>query len=88
MASAKANVVTREMLIQEIEEFNALIDRVTKSLTKYLPKSVIDDVTTTTKEQDEHDKGISFQTKVECISDFFINEEKKLDRKFKLVLEK
>jgi hypothetical protein len=75
--------MTQQELIKEIEEFNALLDRCTKSLERFLPKSVMDQITGVTKEQEEHDRLISFSTKVDYISDFFINESEKYDKKLK-----
>lgn len=60
--------MTKEQLNIEIDDFNALVDRVMKSIEKYIPKALYEQIN---KEQEEHDKLISFPTKVECIAEYF-----------------
>ena len=55
-----------------------MIDRATKSLEKFLPKSVIDEITAISKEQEEHEKLVSFQTRVDYLAEFFNQEQENL----------
>jgi hypothetical protein len=73
------------MVNQEIDELNELVEKVLAGLEGFLPKSVIDEIRSTsqTKEEIEHARLISFQTKVEVITDFWNDESEKLDRLIK-----
>jgi hypothetical protein len=71
--------MSKEQLQKEIDDFNMLLDRMIKGLEKHVPKSIIDDINMYSKQQEEHDKMISFDTKVKCVSDFFLNESEKIE---------
>jgi len=71
--------MSKEQLQKEIDDFNMLLDRMIKGLEKHVPKSIIDDINMYSKQQEEHDKMISFDTKVKCVADFFLNESDKIE---------
>ena len=67
--------MTKEMLNQEIAEFNSLIDRMIVSLEKYLPKQVIQSlVNGDPAKTQEHNQYVSFDTQVKCISEQWSDE--------------
>eukprot|EP00347_Sterkiella_histriomuscorum_P003058 403365750 len=68
--------ITQAQIMQEIEEFNQLLDKLQARLQLKMPQ-----ISVQSEEDKEHDRLVSFQTKVDCLVDFFDNQAETLTEK-------
>ena len=62
--------MTQAEILKEIEDFNILLDKISAKLRLKLPESFNANYVATDEEK-EHERLVSFQTKVDCLVDFW-----------------
>lgn len=79
--------MTQEDLARQIAEFDSLIESTLTLLERYVPKTVIEKIRSNADDA-EHDKLVSFETKVECAWEFFRVEGERIEKKMKDLVSK